>query len=77
MEFGVVIFLLSSSLLGHASGFTTPSWPLGSCSGYFTASEGEFSSPNYPSRYPHYAHCTWTIQSWNQKFIILRFSYVE
>ncbi|XP_046712329.1 deleted in malignant brain tumors 1 protein-like isoform X2 [Silurus meridionalis] len=93
MEFGVVIFLLSSSLLGHASGFTTPdydaslapfestidpvSWPPGSCSGHFTAPGGEFSSPNYPSRYPHYAHCTWTIQSRNQKFIILRFSYVD
>ncbi|MCI4382269.1 hypothetical protein PGIGA_G00012950 [Pangasianodon gigas] len=90
MEFGFVIFLLSSTLLGHSSGFTTyyePTTdaeitasslgPVGSCSGHFTERAGEFASPQYPNRYPHYAHCTWRIQSLERKFIALRFLYVD
>ncbi|XP_060790816.1 deleted in malignant brain tumors 1 protein-like [Neoarius graeffei] len=75
MEFGFVLFLLSSALFEHSSGFTT--WVVGSCSGLFTEQEGVFASPNYPNRYPHYAHCTWTIRSLENKFIALRFSYVN
>ncbi|MCJ8736484.1 hypothetical protein PDJAM_G00012960 [Pangasius djambal] len=75
MEFGFVIFLLSSTLLGRSSGFTTR--PVGSCSGHFTERAGEFASPQYPNRYPHYAYCTWRIQNLERKFIVLRFLYVD
>uniref|UniRef100_A0A4W4FI35 CUB and zona pellucida-like domains 1, tandem duplicate 1 n=1 Tax=Electrophorus electricus TaxID=8005 RepID=A0A4W4FI35_ELEEL len=50
---------------------------VGSCGGYFTQWSGEFASPQYPSNYPNYAHCSWRIQSPGTKIISLTFTFKE
>uniref|UniRef100_A0A4W4FHU5 CUB and zona pellucida-like domains 1, tandem duplicate 1 n=1 Tax=Electrophorus electricus TaxID=8005 RepID=A0A4W4FHU5_ELEEL len=49
---------------------------VGSCGGYFTQWSGEFASPQYPSNYPNYAHCSWRIQSPGTKIISLTFTFL-
>lgn len=34
------------------------------CGGNFNASTGIIISPSYPSPYPHYQNCDWTIHTW-------------
>ncbi|XP_035388894.1 deleted in malignant brain tumors 1 protein [Electrophorus electricus] len=58
-------------------GTPTPSGVVGSCGGYFTQWSGEFASPQYPSNYPNYAHCSWRIQSPGTKIISLTFTFVS
>ncbi|XP_036449024.1 deleted in malignant brain tumors 1 protein-like isoform X2 [Colossoma macropomum] len=50
---------------------------VGSCGGTYTQQSGEFASPQYPSNYPNYAHCSWRIQSTGTKIIRLAFTYVQ
>ncbi|KAF4084475.1 hypothetical protein AMELA_G00129260, partial [Ameiurus melas] len=84
MEFGFVIFLLSSALLGHSSGFTTPDatpyWDRTAggapCGGTLTQSRGEFFSPNYPNNYPNNANCTWRLLAGEQQVVSLNFTFV-
>ncbi|XP_053488028.1 deleted in malignant brain tumors 1 protein-like isoform X3 [Ictalurus furcatus] len=85
MEFGFVIFLLSSALFGHSSGFTTQSTTTESsltaggapCGGTLTQSRGEFFSPNYPNNYPNNAHCTWSLLAGELQVVSLNFTFVD
>ena len=47
---------------------------LGSCANNLTNLQGNFSSPNYPSSYPHHLDCLWSITVTPGSFIYLQFS---
>ena len=48
---------------------------LGSCAHSLTDPQGNFSSPNYPSSYPHNLNCIWSITATQGSHIYLQFSY--
>ena len=48
---------------------------LGSCAHNLTDLQGNFSSPNYPSSYPHNLNCIWSITATQGSHIYLQFSY--
>ncbi|XP_058255593.1 deleted in malignant brain tumors 1 protein-like [Hemibagrus wyckioides] len=47
------------------------------CGGSLTQSRGEFFSPQYPSNYPNYAHCTWTLLAGERQVVLLDFMFVD
>ena len=47
---------------------------LGSSAHSLTDLQGNFSSPNYPSSYPHQLNCTWSITVTPGSYIYLQFS---
>ncbi|XP_068694609.1 uncharacterized protein [Montipora foliosa] len=56
---------------------TSPPWlsgSLGSCAYNLTDLQGNFSSPNYPSSYPHHLDCLWSITVTPGSLIYLQFS---
>ncbi|XP_068733020.1 uncharacterized protein [Montipora capricornis] len=52
----------------------SPMYVSGSCAHNLTDLQGNFSSPNYPSSYPHNMNCIWSITLTPGSYIYLQFS---
>ncbi|KAL9988076.1 hypothetical protein ACROYT_G002476 [Oculina patagonica] len=64
----------SSISLTKSSGYIPSTASINApCSYYLNQRSGRFTSPNYPSHYPNYQHCTWLIEAPYGQYIYLHF----
>lgn len=42
------------------------------CRGHFNSSTGTITSPSYPSPYPSYQNCLWTIHTWSNHYLRIK-----
>ncbi|XP_068689843.1 membrane frizzled-related protein-like [Montipora foliosa] len=69
-----VIIISICTLLANYSMTTSANQMPRSCAHSLTDLQGNFSSPNYPSSYPHHLNCIWSITVTPGSYIYLQFS---
>ena len=47
------------------------------CGGHFNSSTGVITSPSYPSPYPSYQNCLWTIHTWSNHHLRITISNLD